>query len=53
MRERIRITLMLDEEIIKKLRILQSKRIRRTKQSCSFTKIFDLVLMEGLKKRKK
>lgn len=48
-----RITLMLDEKIIKKLRILQSKKIKRTKKSCSFSKILCLVLIEGLKKPNK
>lgn len=47
-----RITLMLDEKIIKRLRILQSKRIRRTKQGCSFSKMLGLVVNKGLEKRK-
>jgi len=45
-----RVTLLLDEKNYKKLRILQSKRIRKTKKSCSFSRIINLVLQEGLKK---
>lgn len=44
---------MLDGQTYKKLRILQSKRIKRTKQSCSFSKMLGLVLIVGLKKIKK
>ncbi len=44
---------MLDVKTIKKLRILQSKKIKRTKQGCSFSKILGLVLIKGLNKRKR
>jgi len=41
---------MIDEENYVKLRLLQSKRIKRTKLACSFSKMVNLVLEQGLKK---
>jgi len=46
-------TFILDEETYKKLRKLQAKKIRKTKQNWSFSKIVGLVLMKGLKKIRK
>ena len=39
-----RVTLVIDEQISIKLRKLQAKRIMKTKQSCSFSKIINLQL---------
>jgi len=46
-------TLILDEKTYKKLRKLQAKKIRKTKQNWSFSKIIGLVLTKGIKKIKK
>ncbi len=43
-------TIILDEKTYKKLRKLQAKKIRKTKQNWSFSKIIGLVLMKGIKK---
>lgn len=43
---------MLDETIYEKILKLQAKRIRKTKQGCSFSKILKLVLKNGLKKKR-
>ncbi len=44
-----RITIMLDEDLFKKLRILQSKKIVQTEKSVSFSKIINYTLRKGLK----
>lgn len=43
-------TFTLDEKTYKKLRKLQAKKIRKTKQSWSFSKIIGLVLYKGIEK---
>ncbi len=43
---------MLDEKSYKKIIKLQSKRISKTKDGCSFSKMFSLVLKKGLKKKR-
>lgn len=43
-------TLMLDEKIYTKIRLLQAKRIKRTKLGCSFSKMLNIVLKQGLEK---
>jgi len=44
-----RITIMMDEDIYTKLRNLQSKIIKKTKKSCSFSKLVNEVVVVGLK----
>lgn len=44
-----RITIMLDEEIDKKLRQRQAKIIRDTAGTCSFSKVLNEILLKGLK----
>ena len=44
------VTIGLDEKIYRRLRRAQARRIMKTKQNCSFSKIIDLVLKNGLKK---
>ncbi len=44
---------MIEGRTYNKLRILQAKRIRRTKKNCSFSKMVSLVLIKGIKKLKK
>lgn len=44
-------TLMLDVKIETKIRKLQAKKIRKTKQYCSFSKMLNIVLKKGLKKK--
>lgn len=44
-----RITIMLDEDLFKKLRILQSKKIVQTEKSISFSKIINDTLRKSLK----
>jgi len=48
----IRISIMLDENLEKKLRELQAKLISKSKKSVSFSQVINEVLDEGLKKRK-
>lgn len=44
-----RITVILDEDILKKLRLLQAKQIKETASSVSFSKIINNVLQKHLK----
>ena len=44
-----RITIMLDENIVKKLRSLQAKQIRETAESVSFSKVIGECLEKYLK----
>jgi len=46
-------TFTLDEKTYKKLRKLQAKKIRKTKQNWNFSKIVGLVLYKGIKKIRK
>ena len=46
-----RITIVLDENIEKKLRGLQSKHVKNSVKSISFSRILNMVLEEGLKKK--
>ncbi|MFQ5440151.1 MAG: hypothetical protein ACE5DL_01670 [Nitrosopumilaceae archaeon] len=45
-----RITVMLDEDIIKKLHDIQAKQIRETSKSVSFSKVLNEAVRENLKK---
>jgi len=49
----VRLTITLDPQILKKLRNLQSKRIKFTKKNCSFSKIIGITLRSELSKEKK
>jgi hypothetical protein len=44
-----RITIILDENLEKKLRVIQAKKIQKEKQSVSFTEIIHETLQSGLK----
>ncbi len=44
-----RITIMLDEDIIKKLRTLQAKQIKESTESVSFSKVISDCLAKSLK----
>jgi len=43
---------MIDESLYRKILMLQAKRIKKTKQGCSFSKMVSLVLKNGLKKKR-
>lgn len=44
-----RITIMLDDDIIKKLRIIQAKQIKESAESVSFSKVINDYLAKSLK----
>ena len=44
-----RITIILDEDLDKKLRLLQAKTIASKKMSCSYSKIVNETLRKGIK----
>ena len=46
-----RITIVLDEELEKKLRLLQSKLVKNSVKSISFSRVLNMIVEEGLKKR--
>ncbi len=48
----LRISIMLDENLEKKLRVLQAKLIFKSKKSVSFSRVINEVLDDALKKRK-
>ncbi len=48
-----RITIMLDDDLQKKLREKQAKLIKQSKKSVSFSKVVNLTLSEAVKKSKK
>ncbi len=48
----LRISIMLDENLEKKLRVLQAKLILKNKKSVSFSRVINEVLNDSLKKRK-
>lgn len=43
---------MLDEDLVRKLRILQSNLIQKRKKSVSFSRALNLVIQKGLKMKK-
>ena len=45
-----RITIMIDEEVLKKLRDLQAKQIRETSESVSLSAVLNQMLRKNLKK---
>ena len=44
-----RITIMLDDDLLKKLHEIQSKQIKKSKKSVSFSRILNEVARKGLK----
>jgi hypothetical protein len=44
-----RVTIVLDENLVKKLRIMQAKKISKIQESVSFSRIVNEVLEKGLK----
>ncbi len=46
-----KITIVLDEELEKKLRLIQSKFVKNSIKSISFSHVLNMVLEEGLKKK--
>ncbi len=44
-----RITIMLDDELAKKLRIIQAKLIKESTKSVSFSKVLNETVKQGLK----
>jgi len=47
----IRITIMIDEDLQKKLRVLQSKKIRVSRKNISFSQVINEVIQKGLKEK--
>ena len=45
----IRVTIMIDEDLDKKIRIRQAKRIQQENSTCSFSKMLNEVLRKSLK----
>ena len=45
-----RITIMIDEDLDKKIRMLQAKMIQTTSSSASFSKVINETLRKGIKK---
>ena len=46
----IRKTIMLDDELVKKIRMIQSKKLRDLNKSVSFSQVINDILEIGLKK---
>ena len=44
-----RITIMLEDDLVKKLHEIQAKQIRESKKSVSFSRVLNEVLRKGLK----
>ena len=44
-----RITIMIDEDILKKLRVIQAKRIKESTKSVSFSQVINESLQKSLK----
>ena len=44
-----RITIMIDEDVIKKLRVIQAKRIKESTKSVSFSQVINESLQKSLK----
>ncbi len=45
-----RVTIMIDDDLDKKLRLLQAKMITETQATVSFSKVVGIILRKGLKK---
>ena len=46
-----RVTIMLDDDLVKKLHDIQSKQIIETRESVSFSQVINITLEEGLKRK--
>jgi predicted transcriptional regulator len=44
-----RVTIVLDDELVKKLGIIQAKKMKNSNQSISFSKVVNITLEKGLK----
>jgi len=44
-----RVTIMIDEDLDKKLRLIQAKRIQQEQSSCSYSKVLNETLRKALK----
>ena len=47
-----RITLVLDDNLEKRMRLIQAEIIKKTKKNCSFSNVANLVLEKGMKEFK-
>ncbi len=47
----IRITIMIDRDLQKKLRVLQSKKIRVSRKNVTFSQVINEVIQKGLKEK--
>ena len=47
-----RVSIMLDDDLQKKLRLLQSKMIKKNKTAISFSQVLNEVIQDGLKEHK-
>ena len=47
----IRVTVLIDDEIMTKIRNLQSKMIKESSKSVSFSRVINRVLEDGLRKK--
>ena len=48
-----RITIMLDDDLVKKLRVIQAKMIQKNKKNISFSRVLNLCLRSGLSNESK
>ena len=44
----VRITALLDDDVVKKLRLYQAKKIQKSKQGVSFSEVLNEVIKKGL-----
>ena len=49
----VRVTVLLDENVVNKLRLKQAKLIQKEREAVSFSKVLNLTLEQGLKNGKK
>ena len=47
----IRITIMLDDDLLKKLHEIQAKQIKKSKKSVNFSRVLNEVVRKSLKKK--
>ncbi len=45
-----RVTIMIDDDLNKKLRLYQAKKIQQERSSCSFSRVLNEILHKSLKK---
>ena len=48
----VRMTVMLDDEVLRKIRIKQAQQIQKTKAACSLSAVLNQCLNQGLKNAK-